>query len=554
VGNLQSYVRWRGDLTFAERPFTLVDNLVLAALAYLDLEGLVPTAPGQDVTVAAAASARTEREAADGPGVVDRRLTVVPASLLSDLAGSARFADARLSAYVDQADDDQETQFAAVTVHLPDGTDYVAFRGTDNTILGWREDFTMSFRTVPAQKLAQQYLSAHLARSSADVRVGGHSKGGNLALYAAMTATAGAGSRLVHVYNNDGPGLSSDVADEDALARLDGKITTLVPEMAVIGMIFQPEEADRTVVASTGKGLLQHDLMTWQVGPRDVVRLPHLAPRAALINRGIASWIAEATTDDRQSFTDALFGALSAGGATLITDVGRADYGSFEAVLLSLARTRRTTRRPTRLAIRSAARTVAMVDVRPLLRQREAVQAAAFIALGVFLVTAPSNGLPVLAAFTVFVLASLLTYRLGRFFRQFRTQMRLSVASAVVGTVALAAVVGVASQVELLAAPVNFLLAVCFLVHAWQSAQLGLQRRRGPRPRRGRSAFLLASSGASALIGVVILSTVAHVPAFAMQQAGHYCLVVGLLEAFLLLQERTAVAATRARALDQWSA
>jgi hypothetical protein len=149
----------------------------------------------------------------------------------------ARFADALLSSYVDIIGSESGMQFAALTIQLDDGTAFVAYRGTDNSVAGWREDFTMSFQVVPAQRHALQYLQSAQERLREPIRVGGHSKGGNLALYAAANVRTTTQQRILAIYNNDSPGLSPDVADETALLHLRDRITTIVPEFAVIGLL-----------------------------------------------------------------------------------------------------------------------------------------------------------------------------------------------------------------------------------------------------------------------------------------------------------------------------
>lgn len=175
MANVFDYLDWRGDLTLGLVPLCDVDALVLSRLSYLPLDGLVPP---EGATVGA---------------LMRQLLTSKPPLLLPEdgrfipaLAASQRFCEMRIMDYVNQIDLESQTQFAAITVALGDGRHFVAFRGTDGTLVGWKEDFNMAFTCpVPAQRLAAHYAASAMLRFPGEFLLGGHSKGGNLAVYAA---------------------------------------------------------------------------------------------------------------------------------------------------------------------------------------------------------------------------------------------------------------------------------------------------------------------------------------------------------------------------------
>ena len=206
MANILEYLDWRGDLTLSERPFNEVDNLILAEICYLDFSGFVPAGfQTQQVTLQAAASAYFTAHPETNMGVlVPDQIPV----LVEHAAKTARFGDIRLLGYVNRIDEETQTQFSAVTMLLPDGSAYVAFRGTDDTIVGWKEDFNMAFTPeIPAQKYAAEYLrQVSAALPFRPLLVGGHSKGGNLAVYASVFCGQEVQKRILAVYNNDGPG------------------------------------------------------------------------------------------------------------------------------------------------------------------------------------------------------------------------------------------------------------------------------------------------------------------------------------------------------------
>ena len=264
MANILEYLDWRGDLTLLERPFNEVDNLILAEICYLDFSGFVPAGfQTQQVTLLDAASAYFAAHPETNMGVlVPDQIPV----LVEHAAKTARFSDVRLLGYVNRIDEETQTQFSALTMLLPDGSAYVAFRGTDDTIVGWKEDFNMAFTPeIPAQKYAAEYLrQVSGALPFRPLLVGGHSKGGNLAVYAAVFCGQDVQNRILAVYNNDGPGFYSSLLSLPEHKPVAGKITTLLPESSVVGMLLEHEEAYQ-VVRSTQVGLMQHDGFSWQV-------------------------------------------------------------------------------------------------------------------------------------------------------------------------------------------------------------------------------------------------------------------------------------------------
>ena len=250
MGNIITYLKWRGDLDFRERPFCEADNLVLSALVYLDFTGIVPeTAEEGAVTVKEAAGkyVRRQQEEGQSPTSFD--------PVLAQMAAGRRYRDAQLSCYRQKTEETIQTQFAALQIGLGDGTFYLAFRGTDDSIVGWREDFSISYRTVPAQQAAVEYLRQTMTREGRVYRLGGHSKGGNLAMYAAAMCGAELADRLIAVYNNDGPGICPDMLDAQGYDRIRDRLVRIVPQFSVIGMLFEPD-VPPLIVASSARGLM----------------------------------------------------------------------------------------------------------------------------------------------------------------------------------------------------------------------------------------------------------------------------------------------------------
>ena len=347
MADIRDYLRWRGDLTFAERPLNDVDNLVLSALVYLDFTGVVPDElQGGSVTLADACVRLFERGEGDIAPFV-RSLAHVDTELVKLACSSRRFCDARLAAYADVVDEDRSLQFCAVEVDLPEAGVYVAFRGTDNTLVGWRENFMLSFEVTQAQREAAGYLARAVRRASyanKPVWVGGHSKGGNLAEFAAMSLDDDMREHIARVFSNDGPGMAPEVMPYDGRALLGSKLRRIVPTYSVVGMIFARESDPCAVVKSSGTGIVgEHDLTTWQVLYDTVEEADGLLPESRIVNEALAKWTKGVSLEERKRITAEMFDALESGGATSLDEIAATPEG-LQKVLHSLRTTDDRTR------------------------------------------------------------------------------------------------------------------------------------------------------------------------------------------------------------------
>ena len=322
MADIRDYLELRGDVTLDERPFNDVDNLVLSTLAYLDLTGIVggPGEPGVRVTDACG-----ELLALAGGDLASRTrsLATIDERFVVALGGSARLGDAILRDYVDVRDEGRVMQFSAVTADLPDGGSYVAFRGTDTTLVGWRENFILSFAVTQAQRASAEYLARELELAAAGgrrVRVGGHSKGGNLAAYAAACCPVALSGAVERVYSNDGPGMDRTVLPVSCHDVMGERYVRIVPAYSVVGRLFS-DDAPCQVVRSSAARSLQHDPLTWQVGPAGFLEAEGPDPECLVVGRAFATWLGRLAPDDRRKLTEELFDALAAGGAETFEDL-----------------------------------------------------------------------------------------------------------------------------------------------------------------------------------------------------------------------------------------
>ncbi|MBQ5777271.1 MAG: DUF2974 domain-containing protein, partial [Oscillospiraceae bacterium] len=237
------YLEWRGDIPFAVSGINEIDGMILSRFAYSPFE-LV--ASGGKMTIGEASEKLLEIEDLERYLVSKR-----DKELLSALPGADRFSDLVFFGYENIMDKESETQFSAVTVKLSPGLYYVAFRGTDDTFVGWKENFNMSFTfPVPAQALAVQYLEKIARRVHGKIICGGHSKGGNLAVYAAAFCKKSVQNRIAAVENFDGPGFDARVLSDPGYVAIRERVRTFVPKSSVVGMLLSHEE-EYTIVDSS---------------------------------------------------------------------------------------------------------------------------------------------------------------------------------------------------------------------------------------------------------------------------------------------------------------
>lgn len=303
---------------FSEKPFSEVDSLILSELAYLQMDDIVapPSRIAPTVRLRDLFRAEYFGHLFEGTFSPDDNKT-----LLCAAAASPRFRDIELAHCVHAFDTEAELQFFAVTFLLPDGTVYVAFRGTDGTLVGWKEDFNMAYQyPVPAQEQGAAYLNTVGALTHGPIRVGGHSKGGNLAVYAAMNALSSVRGRITDIYSHDGPGFLQSVIKSAAFSGVVDRIRKTIPESSLIGMLLQSQEA-YSVVKSDRFWVLQHDPFSWTVEDGAFVSVPALSDSAVYFDRTIGAWLESISEERRRLFIDTMFDLAAATGAETFSDI-----------------------------------------------------------------------------------------------------------------------------------------------------------------------------------------------------------------------------------------
>ena len=324
------YVRWYSDLSFEQVPFNEVDNLVFCALSYWKF-------PELDWKRNKKYTLRQCYDQLLGQPV--QMMTTENDETMPDFvkfaAESIRFGDLYVSNYVDEFFPEVPIQFSAVTFHLDRFTRYIAFRGTDSSIAGWKEDFMISFTQTKAQELSLAYLENHI-RPGRSYYVGGHSKGANEVLYAAALLSKKKRAQLKHLYINDGPGFCKEVLDPDLLKPINPISTTIRPEFCVIGKIFEPKIDDCRIVKSTQKSGMQHSIFSWGIDAGSLALADAYDPQSVAMGVVFDRWMENVSTEERKSFTDNIFGALEEDGSLTLSDVLEKWPASIENVIVSV--------------------------------------------------------------------------------------------------------------------------------------------------------------------------------------------------------------------------
>ena len=333
MANIFDYLNWRGDVPFPADPFNEVDNLILANLSYTDLEDIVPS----DGTVIPLSVIRDlyfethDKEALKkNPSFLAK-----PPLLMDEMLSGPRFRDLTACCYINNVNDDKRFQISAVTFLVGDGTIYVAFRGTDNSLTGWKEDFDLSYITeTPGQKLAVQYLEKIASVLPYPIRVGGHSKGGNFAVYASSFCDPVVQDRIIIVYSDDGPGFLEDVTRSAGYLRILPKVTSIIPDTSIIGLLLS-SLSKHHVVKSTASGIMQHDGFSWCINRNQFVPA-ELSETGKIMNRTLDSWISRLDDDTRRSFTDTVFTILEATGKDTVSEISHEKMKSMEKMIGSM--------------------------------------------------------------------------------------------------------------------------------------------------------------------------------------------------------------------------
>lgn len=303
--NIIDYLKWRGDLSLKASPFNEVDNLIISQMAYTGFDEYFKL---KDSYTISELSDLFFNDHTDEEIMASKSFVKLAPFVLREMANSIRFKDCLVHDFVSTIDEKTFEQFCCFQVDLSDHTTYVAFRGTDDTIVGWHEDFCMSFEIVPAQVAAKEYIQK--LSPYRKYRIGGHSKGGALALYAGLNAPR-KGKNIINIYSNDGPGLNRKYLSKEELEgyeNIKNKIIKIVPEFDFFGVLFSKDYITK-VVKSDAVMLLQHSAMSWLVEGTKFVETT-LSEESKMIEVNYREFLDNANEEECKAFTEEIFDVL----------------------------------------------------------------------------------------------------------------------------------------------------------------------------------------------------------------------------------------------------
>ena len=324
MGTVYDYLNWRGDLSFRAAPFCEVDSLILSMLSYVDMKGIVPE-PGRNVEPPSVWAASKEYLELYPDPKKSKMGVLIPKDIIKMMRlmrSTKRFGPIKMCNFVNVIDPETELQFSAVTFLLGNGTAVVTYRGTDDTLIGWKEDMNMCFLpVVPAQLKAVEYLHTVAKTHQGNIILAGHSKGGNLAVYAAVHCAPSIRERITAVYSNDGPGFGRNILDDPDYQQMRPRICNLVPHFSVVGMLLEHDENFTVVKSRQKSGLLQHNGLSWEIMGNSFVHLEDVTADSRKLDRTVNQWIREMTPEQREEFAEAVYQLFSVDGAQTLTDL-----------------------------------------------------------------------------------------------------------------------------------------------------------------------------------------------------------------------------------------
>lgn len=295
--NIIDYIEWRGDLSFENSPINEIDDIIFSRFSYIPFRCIEL----KDIdTIGDIALKMKDLD-------IDNYLWDDDKVFLQKIGNCKRFKNIKVSDYIEIFDKAAEKQFAAITLWIQDSKKYISFRGTDSSLVGWKEDLNMGFRKdVPSQKEAVKYLDSIANKYKDNLIVGGHSKGGNLAVYSAVFCKDNVKDRIERVINADGPGFDNSVILTKNYKKMLNRIQTYIPQSSIVGRLLEHEE-EYQVVKSVQKGIMQHDIYSWEIEPTKLIRIPTVTNNSEIFNGIVSDWLKNTTPKQRENFINVIY-------------------------------------------------------------------------------------------------------------------------------------------------------------------------------------------------------------------------------------------------------
>lgn len=298
------YIEKNGQLSFNEKPFTILDGLVFSGIVYLPFviaenENTI----SQNVLKEMIFSLLHNEKALD-----KCILRKYDPTLARKVMKSSRYADLKIFEYVDRIDENKEEQFSALTFLLDNGDLFIAFSGTDSTFIGWKENLNMSFvYETSAQKSSVEYVEKIAYRfPTSKIIIGGHSKGGNLAMYAGSFVPRNIQDRIVQIYNFDGPGFLEETTQKAGYLRIKPRIQTIIPRSSIVGTILEQTDSYTPIYAKGISIIDQHILYNWKIDGDKFLEAKDISAVAIKSHFALRRLLVKMTFEERENFVNIL--------------------------------------------------------------------------------------------------------------------------------------------------------------------------------------------------------------------------------------------------------
>ncbi|MGL5259113.1 MAG: Mbeg1-like protein [Lachnospiraceae bacterium] len=332
MGDMFTYIKNNGHKTFKEMKFNEIDGLILSQFFYSKIEYLIPKSLNQKQNVTLQ---HIYNIMEDSIVFSDTRFAKKNRILLDLLLKSERFSMLEFNYSASIVNEDVETQFSAITCFLKDCYPVVVFRGTDDSIVGWKEDFNMAFsKPVPGQILSKLYLNK-VGKKLKGMYVIGHSKGGNFAVYSSMNTTEDIKRKIKRIYSYDGPGFRPEVLNSSDFESVEKRIRKFVPKYALVGMLLQSQE-EYLVVDSSSIGVLQHDLFSWKIEKNHLKFCDGISERNVKLNESLNTWILQLKEDELEIFVNELYRVFNCTNAKSIIELKSDWKNTIKLIFLAL--------------------------------------------------------------------------------------------------------------------------------------------------------------------------------------------------------------------------
>lgn len=301
MSNIIDYLNWRGDIPISNiSPFNEVDDLILTRFSYLNLD-----------LINYKDNIKIEE--------ISKEFTNINKDLFRDyrdkeliklLGKSKRFKNMKITDYINHKDIEKSKQFGAVTIHINENEMYISFIGTDKSIVGIKEDCNMSFmKNISSQVEGLNYTNKIVNKYNKNFRLGGHSKGGNIAVFSGLYVNDFIKDKIISISNYDGPGFTKSIVEEKKNSQILEKITTYLPDESIVGMMLEHDEKYE-IIKSSIEGLGQHNIYSWMVNYNSLIRVNNIKDKTILINKTIRDWLLNTDKKSREVFVDAVFNLI----------------------------------------------------------------------------------------------------------------------------------------------------------------------------------------------------------------------------------------------------